>query len=365
MCKNVKETNNTSNIPFRLVLVNDLLTCPLVTLKNDEFVVESRDRIKLLPSNVVLSFQHFRISENGSYQTCIRNTYIPLAINDSDIFSPLSILTGSCIMLSLVCLFLTFVTYSLFDNLRTIPGINSMNLIATLFFLQLLILTRKYYFIAGTSLKVLLLVLTHYILLCVFFWLNAISYHMFCVFTERLIGISREEKWKIVLKYTIYSYALPLFIVLVNVIFFVISSSGQRFGYGENETLVDDKISYVLTFILPLSIICMANFGFFSATVFKIKSNPKIERQDQNRLHFVCFVKLFVLTGLTWAFQIVDSFLELSILSYAVAVLNGLQGFFLFLSYVCNARVWRMYKGLWVSYISGRLSGFSTDSTKL
>ncbi|XP_065929583.1 uncharacterized protein [Magallana gigas] len=128
-------------------------------------------------------------------------------------------------MLLLVCLFLTFVTYSLFHNLRTFPGINSMHLIATLFFLQLLILTKKF--------------------------------------------------------------------------------------------------------------------------------------------QFVCFVKLFVLTGLTWAFQIVDSFLELSILSYAVAVLNGLHGFFLFLSYVCNARVCRMYKGLWVSYISGRLSGFSTDSTKL
>lgn len=59
MCKNVKETKNTSDIPFRLVLINDLLTCPLVTLKNDEFVVESQDRIKLLPLNVVLSFSIF------------------------------------------------------------------------------------------------------------------------------------------------------------------------------------------------------------------------------------------------------------------------------------------------------------------
>lgn len=61
MCKHVKETNNTSGIPFRLVLINDLLTCPFVTLKNDEFVLESPDRIRLLPLNVVLSFQHFRI----------------------------------------------------------------------------------------------------------------------------------------------------------------------------------------------------------------------------------------------------------------------------------------------------------------
>lgn len=49
---------------------------------------------------------------------------------------------------------------------------------------------------------------------------------MFCVFIERFIGIFREEKWKIVLKYIIYFYVLLFFIVLGNVIFFVISLSG-------------------------------------------------------------------------------------------------------------------------------------------
>jgi hypothetical protein len=38
----------------------------------------------------------------------------------------------------------------------------------------------------------------------------------------------------------------------------------------------------------------------------------------------------------------VDSFLPLSFLSYIVAILNGLQGLFLFLSYVCNGRVFRL-----------------------
>lgn len=67
MCKNVKEMNNMSNIFFRFVFVNDLFICLLVILKNDEFVVEFWDRIKLFLLNVVFFFQYFCIFENGSY----------------------------------------------------------------------------------------------------------------------------------------------------------------------------------------------------------------------------------------------------------------------------------------------------------
>lgn len=107
------------------------------------------------------------------------------------------------------------------------------------------------------------------------------------------------DKWKIVLKYITYSYVLPLRIVSGNITFFFINSKGPRFGYGGNETLVDDKMAYIVNFIVPMSIICLANIFFFSATAYKIRSTPKVKGQDQSKLYFVVCVKLFALTWLS------------------------------------------------------------------
>lgn len=57
------------------------------------------------------------------------------------------------------------------------------------------------------------------------------------------------------------------------------------------------------------------------------------------------YVKLFVLIGFMWIFQIVDVFLFLFVFFYVVVIFNGLQGFFFFLSYVCNICVWNLCCG--------------------
>jgi hypothetical protein len=83
-------------------------------------------------------------------------------------------------------------------------------------------------------------------------------------------------------------------------------------------------------------------------TSLKIASTPKIENESQqstsNRVHFVVYVKLFTITGITWVFQIIDSFLPMSALSTIVSILNALQGVFICVSYICNERVLRLYK---------------------
>lgn len=360
-CRRFSAVYNTTSMHFKLALINNLLVCKLVTLTHDEFVVESMDRIRLVPSNRLLSFQHFRVSDDGNYQTCIENIKSDFVEENSYIQNPLPAVTGICTIISIVCLFLTFGTYCLFESLRTVPGVNSMYLMATLFFLQLLVLTRNYYIIAPTVPRILLFALTHYMVLCVFFWLMTCSYHMFCVFVKQSISVSMTDGRRTLSNYCIYSFGMPLLIVVGNVCFFLITSSGQEFGYGRQNTLTDDKMAYIVTFITPLSVICLTNSFYFITTAYKIKSTPKVKGLDQSRLHFVVCLKLFFLTGLTWGFQIIDSFLELSFLSYIVAVSNGLQGFFLFLSYVCNTRVWRMYKELWES----SMKWFPTGSSHL
>lgn len=108
ICKIVEESDQIENVFYRPVLINQLLVCQLITLKSEEFVVEGPLRIRILSSKKTLSFQEFRVSNNGSYQTCVENV-VPGSVEDalSDIPSISSILTGSYTVVSLICLFIT------------------------------------------------------------------------------------------------------------------------------------------------------------------------------------------------------------------------------------------------------------------
>lgn len=93
-CRRFSAVYNTTSMHFKLALINNLLVCNLVTLTHDEFVVESMDRIRLVPSNRLLSFQQFRASDDGNYQTCIENIKSDFVEENSYIQNPLPAVTG-------------------------------------------------------------------------------------------------------------------------------------------------------------------------------------------------------------------------------------------------------------------------------
>jgi hypothetical protein len=76
---------------------------------------------------------------------------------------------------------------------------------------------------------------------------------------------------------------------------------------------MNELIAVIVTFLSPITLVCVINIFFFVVTSLKIASTPKIENESQqstsNRVHFVVYVKLFTITGITWVFQIIDSFL--------------------------------------------------------
>lgn len=189
-------------------------------------------------------------------------------------------------------------------------------------------------------------IVLHFFWLAVFFWLQVCSFHMFRVFTRKTHVIkSEKDTCHAAIRYATYAFGFPGCIVVVHLIVNVILSDGTLTGYENKQGLVNDKIAFIVTVIAPLFLICISNLAFFSATAHQIRNTPHAQKNHRQTVEVWVYVKLFALTGLTWIFQIVDAFLSLSVLSYVVAILNGLQGLFLFLSYVCNTRVWNLCCG--------------------
>ncbi|CAC5383742.1 MTH [Mytilus coruscus] len=120
---------------------------------------------------------------------------------------------------------------------------------------------------------------------------------------------------------------------------------GVNIGYGGSNCFISD-IPQIAAFICPVGVICVINIWLFGFTAYKLYTRPIIQSTANDKQDLFVYIKLFSLTGITWIGQIVDSFIPLSVFSFVVTLLTGLQGLFIFLSFVCNKRVINLYWGM-------------------
>ncbi|XP_052063035.1 uncharacterized protein LOC127702771 [Mytilus californianus] len=112
---------------------------------------------------------------------------------------------------------------------------------------------------------------------------------------------------------------------------------------------IEEEILIQLAFIVPIMIMCLLNIFFFIYSAHSIATTPKLKNDDsyqQNSVNLAVYIKLFTITGSSWVIQIIDSFLPLSFFSIIVSLLNALQGVYIFVAYICNKRVFILYRSL-------------------
>lgn len=273
----------------------------------------------------------------------------------------LSFLTLTLICVSLFFLLITFITYCAFQSLRTLPGWNNIILVIFLFFAQLCLVVRPFF---RSIAMIVASALTHFFWLSTFFWLQVCSFHMFRVFIAKTrTGYTERYTTMSILKYLLYAIGISVFIVSTNITVTMIITNGEYTGYDKMMTLMTSRTAFIVTLIGPLSIVCITNITFYIMTAYKIHSTPNVESTTRYRIQLTVYVKLFTLTGMTWLLQVVDTFIGVSVLSYIIAILNGLQGLFLFVSFVYNNRVFRLYRNAFNKFGSSR-RGFSKTLNK-
>ncbi|XP_063404440.1 adhesion G protein-coupled receptor E1-like [Mytilus trossulus] len=256
----------------------------------------------------------------------------------------LEITTIVCTCVSLFCLLVTFITYCIFPILRTLPGKNNMCLIFSLLIAQTCLqfgtIWTDHIFICKA-----IGIILHVFWLATFACMNVCSYHMYSVFTTFRPTSSMSENNGLFLRYVCYSYGTPFVIVIINIAIQIVLSGGANIGYGGSNCFISD-IPQIAAFICPVGVICLVNIWLFGFTAYTIYTRPIIRSTANDKQDFYVYIKLFSLTGITWIGQIVDSFIPLSVFSFVVTILTGLQGLFIFLSFVCNKRVYNLFLGM-------------------
>ncbi|CAF0834291.1 unnamed protein product [Brachionus calyciflorus] len=184
-------------------------------------------------------------------------------------------------------------------------------------------------------------VLTHYFYLAFFLWSNIMAYDLFKMFNKS--SRITESKYMF-LKYSLYSWLLPLgFILIMNI------KNYNRFSYGFEKCFISSTIDLLIFFEGPIFLLLLTNLIFMGISIRAIRRVDKMskkylknelstEQDTSDRKRLILFVKLFVLSGLTWVTGFIGSIWndKYSIIWYIFIILNSLQGLFIFCSYAFN-----------------------------
>ncbi|XP_061175569.1 uncharacterized protein LOC133184496 [Saccostrea echinata] len=343
--------------------VNDLLTCTQIQIERDEFYF-SRNEIHIFIPAIKKQFEinEYIKSNNGSIRICSDSYKLDRQTSESVMQSILNVLTYICTVVSLTSLILTIFTYCSLPILRTLPGKIIMCFIFSLFFAQLLFLVQSHVkdnfwcsWVGG---------LTHYFWVSVFTCTNISSFHMFKLFvTNSLLHGNESAERKLFCKYCCVAFFSPILLVAINLIFGFSAVQSFRFGYGGSKCFLASPLALLVLFILPVILQIIFNVIMFSITFHCIRKTPKL-KSSKDRHEFSIFFKLFLLTGITWLLVILDGFFEISLFSFLATIVNGSQGVFLFISYVCNWKVLGMLKNKFLDKASD-IAGTSTNKSFL
>lgn len=338
---NQTATNNGSVIP-----VGDIHVCrktlefdcsgEFIQLEDEEYTILSNGYLYRNDSNTMIN-DFFML--DGKPVICISPSYDSSGTNMA-----LVVISFVGIGLSVVCLLLVLITYSLFKELRTVPGVNLMNLSLSLLFAHSLFMAT-----GATQIPIIctsVAVLLHYFYLSSFAWMSIIASDTYRTFSRTCY--TRQNTGKLKVRFLALGW-LPSLVFVV--ICFSLDQSGLvAIGYGGSDHCwINNPKSNTFVFVIPVAFSVLFNAMFFFLTIISIR---KIKQQTQNvgnvpnsRKNMVLFVKLAVLMGFTWIFGYLNILVS-DYFDYPFVIFTSLEGVYIAFGFVFTPRVKKMYGNL-------------------
>ncbi|XP_076451076.1 uncharacterized protein LOC143286973 [Babylonia areolata] len=347
--------------------LSDLLVCQHLRFHEDEFEVEVSERkVEIrFPNYLDTDLQPVSF-DTRDYSSQLRlvgeelimclSVYVDVFPENVTVVHPgrdvsmaRQITSIVCSSISVLCLAATFLTYSLFSELRSLPGLNNMGLCFTLAAANLSLLIPWFRSSGNKNVCVAVGVATHWLWMMALLWMNVGCVHMVRVFFSKTRHtLTQRETKKVFLRSVLVTVLLSAGVVALTAVVTVAVSGGASTGYGGKLCFLDTGFDplLILAFLLPLGGVVVTNLLCFLLTVVAIVRVRRLQAQvGSARRDVVVYAKLATVTGLGWVLVVLAEFSGHQEWLLVLAELcTASQGLLLFLSYVCNARVWRMYR---------------------
>ena len=355
------------NITFCLKLVlSDCLEGAYVPLNATEYIVFSNLSVYHNATKTVFKFGDYLISEHSnkedsndssttensslskssSISTCLpfKDTFNITKTSMASSNRALQILTIIGFSISIICLVLLLITYGLFQELRTVPGKNLMNLSFPLLLSQLMWLIGTAFVKGGTACKV-FAILEHYLLLVSFVAMSVMSYHTCHVFSKPFVRRIANTFSRRFMTYSAFVWITPAMFVAICITLdetevFVVD-------YGTNCWLGTANAKLYL-FLLPLALLLLCNIYAFIKTAVSLSRHGKERKtlhQKKGKQNLLICTKLATLVGFPWLFAFFGVlFPDVEAFEYLFVVFVCLQGLNIGMAFLFNKKTWKLYR---------------------
>ena len=315
---------------------------------------------------------------NGSPVICTNFTQnVTMVVNVTVIFYSypvgLTALTYVGCFLSVIGCVIVLLTYSLFRELRTLPGKILMNLCASvlavaLFLLvgiPLISLSRKEGLCHTAA------IFLHWLALSQFSWMTIMS----CELARTMIRASKlrhtetnKVKRNIFLIHLSIGWGVPTFVTLLTVF---VNYTTDYIRYGQDGFCwIGDSKSFYVVFLAPVTLSLLLNGAAFFVTSYLLVKAQRGEaklQKEKSTSYFHIYLSIFSITGLTWVFGFVAILARDDWAWYLFIILTSTQGFTICAAFLFTFKVFSLYKKHIWSKITSRISTLkqSTQDTSL
>ncbi|XP_038066759.1 adhesion G protein-coupled receptor E2-like [Patiria miniata] len=229
-----------------------------------------------------------------------------------------------------------------------------MNLIAATFTAQLgLLIAGQTASTVTTALCTALAAILHYVWLASFSWTSCLA-----------LGLSRtlgnptgkqrqlQSKMQTAKLNALYGWGGPgLIVAACLIVHFAGHQNRDVLVYGgESACWIQPKEANLVVFGVPVILSLLANVGMFAKSVLGLRASKKATRRlnahvsfiQRARLELTIYVKVSLLMGFSWSWALIGAFTRIDAFWFVFIIFNSFQGAYVFIAFVCNARVLRM-----------------------
>ncbi|XP_043550675.1 adhesion G protein-coupled receptor E2-like isoform X4 [Chiloscyllium plagiosum] len=274
----------------------------------------------------------------------------------------LHVITTVGIILSLVCLFISILTFILCRSIKSVRTTIHTHLCVSLFLAELLFLVGIPRTENKTSCAV-IAGLLHYLFLACFSWMLLEGIQLYLMVVKVFNANSMRLRYM-----CLFGYGFPLLVV-------TISAAVYSEGYGTDKYCwLSLETGFLWAFIAPVCVIILVNAGFFILTVMRLVNkfsslNPDMSELKKVRAFTFTAIAQLCLLGCTWIFGMLHFQENTIVMAYIFTVINSLQGAFIFILHcLFNKQVRDEYSKAFIRVCqmkkASKYSEFSTFSTQ-
>ena len=282
-----------------------LPTCPIGVLNMSLIKIENKSVItKITRGEKKYSPEQYLPLPEG-IGVCMKNTGKTftgyLKLNDYWLIEEK--ISISFLSLSISLEILIFMMNCLLKEFDNIPGKNLTALCIGMFACDIMVLIIALAKSLAQTYCMIIAVLLHYFSLALCTWTVAITYDL-SIIIKRPLSIKRRKKSY--LKYSVFGWGLPLFMVSISVCIDLFGNKTFSFqiGYGKfNYCWISYFYERLAFYIVPFSLMTFGSFLAICDVIFKLKKGMKKNIASAGRNHELSFatmaIKLYLILGVS------------------------------------------------------------------